>query len=715
MYCNKKSGSEDVERLFEVLQLYEQQILNLTASIESQNEENARIETSLVDLVHKKIGGGSPSPPVLENSVTSTRDGEFSLKIGKVQEEIEATRQSLQKAQKNEELAGTALTRIANFIMHNDEKYKHYLDGLRELIQCFQNVWSMSEEHNTKLKVKLKMNPGENPLNASTWSFGEARPQRFLPEEKLAPYYVEVTRTVAPLLNCMTAILDSLKMKSKLCLINRKCLEEGHQRVKSQLFTQRDVLKDVRHTVNNMEAAILSLQLANNAQKGIREKLQQDLVELDSSLSLNESIVSTKETILRLSMEIEVLQQVLEDTSTSTQAAQSVERETVDAANSQTLEFEHATNAVERVRRAVAALEKEKVELQAQIEASRDNTQQQLQETEDEVQKVKDLYEEEHEIKEAQKLLETETESLAMSLDEARKRVTVLQAQLESKASRKAMLQDEKLATEESVNKAQNECVCACNNIIAIRRRTSLLRQEEEKALRDLEYITSLRSQTLHSTLPRAFTCQLEAGGHRAEENLHQVVALRDRSLFTKARWEHRYNVVATSPPCICSDTLNSVDEAGANRSAVQRSASSTKTQRSLHSTGVLPPVAPTPSSKHSLDDHFSPCTAERESREGAMLISTEEPPSGMTSQIVIGDKSYSVTHPRSSPTSPPIASLRGSSSETRCPATLPTDKTAITPLQESPSSLNGKGKTEVSPVIERINLRLQEILNRTY
>ncbi|ESL08578.1 hypothetical protein TRSC58_03716 [Trypanosoma rangeli SC58] len=715
MHCNKESGSEDAERLFEVLQLYEQQILNLTASIESQNEEHARIEATLVDLVHNKIGSGSSSPLVLENSVTSTRNGEFSLNVGKVQEEIEATRQSLQKAQKNEELAGTALTRIANFIMHSDEKYKHYLDGLRKLVQSFQNVWNMSEKHNTKLKVKFKINPGENPLNRSTWSFGDAQPQRSLPEEKLAPYYVEVNRTVDPLLNCMTAILDSLQMKSKLCLINRRCLEETHQRVKSQLFKQRDVLKDVRHTVNNMEAAILNLQLANNAQKAIREKLQHELAELDNSSSLNESIVATKETILRLSMEIEVLQQVLESTSTSTQTAQSVERETVDVANSQTLEFEHVTSTVERVRRAVAALEEEKVKLQAQIEASRDNTQQQLQETEDEVRKVKELYEEEHEIKEAQKLLETETESLAMSLDEARKRVTVLRAQLESKANQKAMLQDGKLATEESVKKVQSECVRACNNIIEIHRRTSLLRQEEEKTSRDFEYITSLQSQTVHSTLPRTLTCQLEAGGHRAEENLRQVVALRDRSLFTKARREHRHNVVAMSSPCICSETFNSVNGAGANMNVVQRSASSTKTQRSLRSTSASAPVALTSSSKHSLDDHVSPCTAERESRERAMLIYTEEPPSGMTSQIVVGGKSYSVAHPCSSPTSPPVTSLRGSSSETRCPAILPANEAAITPLPESPSPLNGKGKTEGSPVIERINLRLQEILNRTY
>ncbi|RNF22356.1 uncharacterized protein Tco025E_03198 [Trypanosoma conorhini] len=644
MHFNKESGGEGVEQLLEELRQYEQQISNLTASIESQNEEHAGIEAGLMELIREKIGGSS-SPPVPENNANG---GEFSLNFGKLQDEIEATRQTLQVAHKNEVLAGTALARIATFITQHDEKYKHHLDGLREVIQRFQDVLGMSEEHNTRLKAELKMKACGNPLNGCVWTSGATQPQNCLVEKKLAPCYVEVTTTVNSLLNCMAAILDSFKVKNKLRLSNRSCLEEAHQRVRSQLVKQREVLTDVRHTVDKMERAISELQVENNDKKTMWEELQKELSELERSPSPSESTVATMEAMLRLPMEIDELKQALEGASKSTQTVQSVEKKTVEVANAQTFKLERATSALERARGAVAALEDEKAELQVQIEASRETTQKQLQQMEDEAQKVKELYEEGNEIKEVQRLLEAEAESLTASLDEARKRLTVLRAQLESKASQKAMLQDEKLETEENVNNLKNECVRARNKIIEIRKRLFALRQEEEKVSKDLEYITSLVPETALSSLPRVFTSQLEADVRRPEENLRQLVSWRDRNLFTKARQEHRCNVGAAGVPCAGSTPLDTVVELGANTRVLRRSSSSTTTQRPSRFIGD-----PAPSSTPSLDAHSSPVTTGREPRETALLGPNEEPPSGKTSQIVVDGTRYSLSHSRTSVFSP--------------------------------------------------------------
>ncbi|KAF8285682.1 hypothetical protein TcYC6_0030850 [Trypanosoma cruzi] len=710
MNLDKETGC-NVDQLVETLQFYEQQISNLTESIESRNEGHAKMETILMNLISEKIGG-VPPPLMPENATTKAKDDDFILTVGRMQDEIEATRQTLQTAQRNEELTGTALARIAAFITHHDEKYKYHLDGLRKAVKNFQNVWKMSEEHNKQLKLKLKMPPNENPVNATTLMPGKTQLHKSL-TEKMAPFYVEVTRIVVPLMNCMTAILDSLKMKGELRLNNRKQLEDAHQTARSQLFKQRDVLKDVRQMVDSMEGAILKLQAANNEKKDIWDKLQEDIMELENSPKLTDSVATTNETILELSMEIVVLKQALEEASKLTQKAQFEEKKNVDTLRSQTLELDHAKNDVAHTRRAITALEEEKVELQGQIEASRENKRKQMQETENEIQKVKDFYEEEHEIKETQKVFEMETQSFRVSLDEARKRLNILKTQLDSKASQKAVLQEKKLATEENVKKLKLDWAHTRNKIIEIRKSISGLRQQEEEASKNLQYINLLGSDTVCSSFPSDSNPQQEAGGRIADGNLRQMFVLQNKNLVTKARREHRCSNVAAGVSFISSKNLDIVHEFAENKGLERRRSSSTTTQEPLHSTRIPAPVAHIPSSKYYFDDHFSTHATGRESREKSPFITAEEPPIGTTTHILPDEKGDLFFCSRKIDIRSPDLGSRGNSPETRKSALLPTQEAAVKHFSESPTRFNGSGNIRSPPVIESVNLRLQEILNR--
>ncbi|EKF26900.1 hypothetical protein MOQ_009393 [Trypanosoma cruzi marinkellei] len=712
MNLDKERGCND-DQLVETLKFYEQQISNLTESIESRNEEHARMETILMNLISEKIGG-VPPPLMPENATTKGKNDDFILTVVRMQDEIEATRQTLQVAKRNEELTGTALARIAAFIAHHDEKYKYHLDGLRKAVSNFQNVWKMSEDHNKQLKLKLKMPPNENPVNGTTLMPGETQIHKSL-TEKMAPCYVEVARIVVPLVNCMTAIFDSLKMKGELRLNNRKHIEDAHQKARSQLFKQRDVLKDVRQMVENIEEAILKLQAANNEKKDIWDKLQEDLIELDNSPKLTNSVVTTNETILELSMEIVVLKQALDEASKLTQKAQLEEKKTVDALRSQTLELDHAKNDVAHARGALISLEENKVEIQKQIEASRENKRKQMQETENEIQKVKAFYEEEHEIKETQNVFEMETQSFTVSLGEARKRLNILTTQLESKASQRAVIQDRKLATEENVKNLKVDWAHTRNKIIEIRKIISGLRQQEEEASKNLQYINLLGSDTVRSSFPSDFNPQQEASGRISDENLRQMLVLQNRNLLTKARREHRCSNVAAGVSCISSKNLDIVHEFGENKDSERRRSSSTTTQDPLHSTSIPAAVTHIPSSKYYFDDHFSTHATGRESREKSPFVSAEEPPIGTTTHILPDEKLDSFFCSRTIDIVSPDLGSRGSLQETKKSALLPTQESAVKPFSESPTRFNGSGSIRSPPVIERVNLRLQEILNRKF
>ncbi|KEG12548.1 hypothetical protein DQ04_01621010 [Trypanosoma grayi] len=710
MILNEEKNEDTAHWLAE-LQLYEQQANRLAESLEMRNKEYANAEATLIRRVSDNLNAAS-RPLASASSTSSAPRGKCVNGVHGFHDKIEAAREALRVSQRNEELTGTALARITSFISLHDGKRKKHLPGLRKAAQCFQHIFSESEKHNNRLKENLKMASEEIHLKGTLAVSDEEQIRFTSTEERMAPHYVETTRMATSILECIAATTVSLRRKEELRLNNRKHFEKAHEAARSQLAKQRDLLKDVERAIETAEVVVHQLQTANSTKERSRDELQEQLMELDNSPDGTERLTAMKAAVEKASTELAVLKKSFEETSTSTRAAQEAEREAVGDAKSKIIALERARETVSQVQHRLMTLKTEKAELQEQIETSHAVKQKHIQEVDAKKQGVQEMQEEKERAEEAKALFEKETEPFYASLREARGKVEILMTQFESEASRKAMLLDKKKKIEENVENLRVNCMRSRNELAELNRIILALRQQDSEASRQLEYLRSLLPDavTLAPAVLLARPQQPRDGAE--EENLRELLALRDVSLMEKARRERRQGATMTGMLGASGEINNTYPHDGdaAENGCVRHTSSSVSAQLPLRPAG--PAI--------SASDHYyyeAPHTDVQEFRgTSSVHLPVEARPVSMASQSI--DQTQP-DHPFVPPTTTvvytPGTELGNFPPTAGAASSMSPHEDASIPFPQQPTSLSGNEVTETTSTIAHINHRLQEILSRRY
>lgn len=704
--------SEDVAYWLEELRLYEGQSTRLTESLERQNKENAKIEADLMRLINENINTASCLSTSI-STLTNAGEEEHTNALSGLQDEIEAAYQTLQATQKNEELTGTALARIAAYVLSNDKNYYSHINVLTTTIQCFYQILGICEEHNGRLKTKLKVGLGETFFGEKLLIPEETRPQFSATKKKMAPHYVEATRIAALLPKYLAEVIILLQKKEEIFLSRRKQLEDSHGAAKAQLVKQGTLLKDVYRAVDGAEKTIQKLQAMNEDKKKTRDELQRELMKLERILKQSERSAAKEETIGRSSKEIEMLKQNLEEVFQLSQKAHVEEGDAKKVVQLETAALERAHSVLSHLEEEISTLEREKFDFQEQLETSHVMQQEQVWESENEERK-RELYEERNKIEVAQKLFEEEVGLFTASLNEARKRMEMMKAQLELKMNRRSMLCDEKVLIEEIIKKTKTDCVCSCNVIIETRKSILELEKQDAEVLEKLRYINSLGFDTTFLTSPTLLIDSQEACSSPVDENLREMLVLQKKSLLARARKEHRHNGATTNASSISKTGFNRQGSTiGESKEGGQNSVALTTTEQPLSFTNTLTHAAHALTLSSNDDDHHHLVVGQGRER-ASLLMPIEKQPTSVRSRILGPlNKNFFPNIPISA--SAPDTRWRSGLSGGDVSGLLATDMKTTTPSPEILTGLNEEDSVKGTPTIAHINLRLQEILGRRY